>query len=320
MTKRIIIDCDPGIDDAMAILFAHKSPLVSIEAITTMMGNASLATTTRNSLYIVERFSLNAPVYAGAQKPLVIKESDPPSFVHGDDGLGNIGAPAPHTDARDLAAAECICRITADNPGEITIVALGRLTNLALALQIDPHLSSNVKDVVVMGGAIGRSGFAGNVSPCAEANVAGDPHAADIVFQADMPLTMVGLDVTMKTVMTDEYLQSIRDNGGETGQFIYEISRFYDAFHRESLGMSGFPVHDSSAIAYVLQPALFQTDSGAIRVVADGIASGQTIFAPDSASFPPGSWDGVPTKQVCIDVDSHDLLKLYAKTICERRL
>lgn len=315
MASRIVIDTDPGIDDAMALLFAHRSPDIKIEGITTIMGNATIEGTTRNALYLAERFQIDAPVYVGARLPLVLPDSDPPSFVHGDDGLGNIDAPAPQETARDQTAAEYLCEVTAANPGEITIVAIGRLTNLALALQHDSGLAANVKEVVIMGGAIGRDGIGGNVSPCAEANIAGDPHAADIVFQANWPLTMVGLDVTMKTVMSDEYMRSIRDSGGETGQFIYKISRFYDAFHSEALGMSGFPTHDSSAIAYVIQPELFKCETGAIRVVTEGIAVGQTVFARTGDLFPPGPWDGVSEKQVCVEVDSTGLLNLYAQTI-----
>lgn len=316
MTIKIVIDTDPGIDDAMAILFAHKSADLDIQGITTILGNASLEGTTRNALLLVERFSMDVPVFAGAPRPLELPEAAPPSFVHGDDGLGNIDAPGPRLSVRDQTAAEYLSSITAANPGEITIVALGRLTNLALALQLDPELSDNVKNVVIMGGALGLNGIGGNVTPCAEANIAGDPHAADIVFQSKLPLTMVGLDVTMKTLITEDFMQSIRDQGGEIGEFIYEISRFYDSFHRETLNMTAFPVHDASAIARVLHPGLFQTDTGAIRVVTEGIASGQTIFAPESASFSPGIWDDIPLKQVCIDVDSKRLLELFAGTIC----
>ena len=316
MTIKIVIDTDPGIDDAMAILFADRSPDLAIQGLTTVLGNASLELTTRNALYLVERFGMDLPVYAGAQQPLKLPEAAAPEFVHGADGLGNINAPAPRISVGEQTAAEYLSSVTAANPGEITIVALGRLTNLALALQHDSDFSNNVKSVVIMGGALGIGGFGGNVTPCAEANIAGDPHAADIVFRSKLPLTMVGLDVTMKTLITDQYMQMIRDQGGDIGQFIYEITRTYDAFHRDSLNMPAFPVHDASAISYVLQPGLFQTDTGAIRAVTEGIASGQTIFASESASYSPGEWDDIPLKNVCIGVRSERLLELYAATIC----
>jgi inosine-uridine nucleoside N-ribohydrolase len=204
------------------------------------------------------------------------------------------------------------------NPGEITLVAVGRMTNLAIALRINPDIAANVKQVVIMGGALGTNGFTGNVTPCAEANIIGDPHAADIVFQADWPLTMVGLDVTMKTNMKEDFMLRLKNNGGETGEFIYQISRFYDDFHRETLGMDGFAVHDSSAIAFAIDPTLFTVGTGAIRVVTEGIAMGQTILAPADKSFPPSPWDGVPHKQICVDVDSQGLLDLYEKTICSQ--
>ncbi len=316
MQRKIIIDTDPGIDDAMAILFAHMSPELSIQALTTIMGNASLEGTTRNALYLVQRFGINAPVYAGAALPLELPEADPPDFVHGADGLGNISADTPTLNAQDLPAEAYLRQACANDPGEVTIVALGRLTNLALALQNDSDFASNVGNVVIMGGALGREGHGGNVTPCAEANILGDPHAADVVFQSALPMTMVGLDVTMKTTMDESYMKAIRDSGGEIGQFIYEISRFYDAFHRDTLGMSAFPVHDASAIAYALSPNLFQTETGTLRAVTDGIALGQTIFSADHASYSPGHWDDLPQKQVCVDVDPDGVLKLFRRTIC----
>ena len=129
-----------------------------------------------------------------------------------------------------------------------------------------------MKQFVVMGGALGVNSFTGNVTPCAEANIGIDPHAADIVFRAPLPLTMVGLDVTMKTVMSTEYINHLKNTGGEVGEFIYDISRLYDPFHRETVGMDGFAVHDSSAIAYVIDPDLFEVVTGGLRAVTEGIA------------------------------------------------
>jgi purine nucleosidase len=316
MAHKIIYDTDPGIDDAMALLFAHLSPAIDLVGITTVFGNASLDTTTRNALYLKEKFSIPAPVYRGTGQPLLLELGDPPHFVHGDDGLGNINAPDPQIVAGNKSAAEYIVDTVMANPGEISLVAVGPVTNLALALRMNPDIAANLDRVVVMGGALGVNSFTGNVTPCAEANIASDPHAADIVFRAAMPVTMVGLDVTMKTVMNHEFMQRLKKNGGEVGEFIYKISRFYDQFHRETLGMDGFSVHDSSAIAYVINPDLFTIDTGALRVVTEGIAIGQTILSPAAKFFPPGAWDGVPHKQVCIDVESQKLLDLYERTIC----
>ena len=316
MVQKVIYDTDPGIDDAMALLFAHQSVAIDLVGITTVFGNSTIEATTRNALYLAERFSLSAAVYQGAGQALVLEPGEPPHFVHGDDGMGNINAPAPERVAGDKSAAEFMVDTIMANPGEITVVAVGPLTNLALALKLNPGIAASVQQVVVMGGALGVNGFTGNVSPCAEANIASDPHAADIVFQAALPLTLVGLDVTMKTVMKREYMNRLRQKGGALGEFIYTISRFYEAFHQETMGMDGFAVHDASAVAYVIEPTLFATDSGALRAVTGGIAIGQTILAPAGGGFPPGPWEAVPHKQVCIDVDSRGLLDLYERTIC----
>jgi purine nucleosidase len=316
MAQKIIYDTDPGIDDAMALLFAHLSPAIDLVGITTVFGNARIDTTTRNALYLKEKFAISAPVYRGAGRPLLLEPGEPPTFVHGDDGLGNINASEPNILPEKKSAAEFIVDTVMASPGEITLVAVGPFTNVALALRLNPEIADNVKQVVVMGGALGVNSFTGNVTPCAEANIGSDPHAADIVFRAPLPLTMVGLDVTMKTVMSTQYMNELKNTGGEVGEFIYEISRFYDQFHRETVGMDGFAVHDSSAIAYVIDPGLFKVDTGALRAVTEGIAIGQTILSPAGKNFPPGVWDNVPHKQVCIDVESQKLLDLYKHTIC----
>lgn len=317
MTRKIIFDTDPGIDDAMALLFAHAAPDIELIGVTTVLGNGTIETTTRNALYVCERFGIEVPVHRGAAAPLRVPVAESPTFVHGDDGLGNIHAPAPvRTGAVDLSAAEFIVRAVLAEPGEITLVAVGRLTNLALALQLEPRIAGLVKDVVVMGGALGFGEHGGNVTPVAEANVWGDPHAADRVVTAEWPLTLVGLDVTMTCVMTEDRMQRIRDRGGAAGEFIWDISRHYERFYREQRGFPGFPVHDSCAVAYAMNPDLFRTLPGALRVVTDGIARGQTILAPEGSHFPAEDWHNVSPSRGCIEVDAPGLLELYERTLC----
>lgn len=316
MAYKVIFDTDPGIDDTMALLFAQHSPEIDLIGITTVLGNTYIEGVTRNALYVKERFNLKAPVYQGAGQPLMLKPKAPPHFVHGDNGLGNIELTEPTIRAEKVSAAEFIVKTIMDNPGEITLIAVGRMTNLALVLRMCPDITSNVKEVIIMGGALGHNGHTGNITPVAEANIGGDPHAADIVFRAPWPLTMVGLDVTKQTRMDQAFMERIRDNGGETGQFIYDISRFYQNFYKEETGSDCFFVHDSSAIAYAIRPELFKVKRGAIRVVTEGIAIGQTIMAPEGEFFPPGEWDDIPHKQACIAVDSEAMLALYEQTIC----
>jgi inosine-uridine nucleoside N-ribohydrolase len=166
-----------------------------------------------------------------------------------------------------------------------------------------------------MGGAFGANGRTGNVSPAAEANMRGDPDAADIVFGAQWPVAIVGLDVTESTIMTTDYLSELRDHAGEVGRFVWEVSRHYEAFHRSSVALEGIYVHDASAVAYLLAPELFTTRSGPVRVLTEGIAAGHTIQKPAGFAAPAPAWDDRPACEVCVDVDSAKMLELYARTL-----
>jgi inosine-uridine nucleoside N-ribohydrolase len=202
------------------------------------------------------------------------------------------------------------------HPGEVTLIAVGPLTNLALALADDPQIASLVKQVVIMGGAFGTDGVLGNVTPAAEANILGDPNAADMVFGAAWPVAIVGLDVTQRTIMSRDYLASLRDRGGAAGQFVWDVSRHYEAFHEQSAQLRGIYVHDSSAVTYVLAPHLYTTRSGPVRVLTDGIAAGQTIQKPSTMPVPAPDWDSRPDCTVCMDVDVPGMLALYERTLC----
>lgn len=319
MKKKVIFDTDPGIDDAMALLFLHLHPDVEIVGITTTFGNGTIDTTTRNALYLCERFGIEAPVAKGAAGPLLGEPGAPPHFVHGHNALGDVELP-PVTTGRTLDARPAH-RLLADllrsNPGEITIVAVGRMTNLALALREAPEVAGLARQIVIMGGAFGFNGNLGNVTPCAEANIHGDPRAADEVLGGTWPVTMVGLDVTQQTRMSTAYLQALAEAGGEAGDLIWRISRFYEAFHHAS-GIPEIFVHDSSAVAYLLDPSLFETRTGSIRVVTEGVAAGQTIQKPDGIGFPPNDWDDRPSHRICTSVDAAGLLDLYRRTIMRR--
>ena len=314
--KKVIYDTDPGVDDAMALLFLAYSPEVEILGITTVLGNATIDTTTRNALYLKDYFGLDAPVVRGAGRPVEMEPTEPPTYVHGGNGLGDIVLDdIIRSEVHPLPAHEFIIETVRAHPGEVSIVAVGRMTNLAMALRQDPEIAGLVREIVIMGGAFGYNGHSGNVTPVAEANIIGDPHAADEIFGATWPIVVVGLDVTQEAVMSPAYLEALRDTGGKAGQFIWDISRFYENFYRESTGMTGIPVHDSSAVAYWLDPTLFTTRGGPIRVVTEGIAIGQTIQEPNTRKFKPSAWTGRPEHKICIDGDAERFLKLYFDTI-----
>ncbi|MDR6471346.1 inosine-uridine nucleoside N-ribohydrolase [Paraburkholderia graminis] len=316
---KVIYDTDPGVDDAMALVFQALHPDIELLGLTSVFGNATIETTTHNARFLAGRFAPGVPVARGAAAPLKRAAPQPLAWIHGNNGLGNIvlgDSPAAPLDPRP--AHRFIIDSVRAHPGEVTLLAVGPLTNLALALADDPQIAPLVKQVVVMGGAFGTEGLLGNVTPAAEANILGDPDAADIVFGAPWPVAIVGLDVTQRTIMSQEYLASIRDRGGAAGQFIWDVSRHYEAFHQQSAQLKGIYVHDSSAVAYVLAPHLYTTRSGPVRVLTEGIAVGQTILKPSTMPVPAPAWDSRPACKACIGVDAAGMLALYENTLCAK--
>lgn len=315
MAKKILFDTDPGVDDATALLFLHKHPDVELVGITTVFGNADIERVTHNALYMKERFGLSAPVARGAGLPLVREPGPSPVHVHGDNGLGNVAVPAQVSAEVDpRLAPQFIIDTLRENPGEVTIVAVGRLTNLAQALAEAPDIAEQAKEVIVMGGAFAVGGYNGNVTPVAEANIIGDPHAADIVFGASWPVVAVGLDVTRQVIITPQDLALLHRDGGDAGRFIAEISDFYMGFYSR-FGIEGFYCHDASAAALAIDPSLFTMRSGPVRVVTEGIAIGQTIQRDRSVPFGPNAWDHAPDQHICVGVDADRLKALVLDTL-----
>ena len=314
--KKVIFDTDIGIDDAMALLFLHYSPDAELCAIVTGFGNASIDTTTRNALYIKEYFGIGAPVYRGAAQSIGERLGEGyPEFVHDKNGLGDIEIAAPAGLVEALPGADAIVEIAKKYPQESSVVAVGRLTNLALALELCPELPELLREVVVMGGAFGFNGHRGNVSPVAEANIAGDPLAADRVFKSGLRVTIVGLDVTQETIANDNFFDSLKTKAGKAGDFIYRISRFYLDFHARLTGTHACPVHDSSAVAYLLSPHLYTTISRAVRVATGGIAIGQTIPGDPDADYESEAWKDQPACRICTGVKPEMVLDLYTETL-----
>ena len=313
--QRVIFDTDIGIDDAMALLFLHCAVDVELLAIVTGFGNANIETTTRNALFMKDKFGIAAPVFRGAAGPIGISMFDDyPDFVHGKNGLGDIEIPTVDARPEVSDAAAAIVDLVKKNPRQLSIVAVGRMTNLANALALCPELPGLVREVIVMGGAFGFNGHCGNVSPVAEANIAGDPTAAERVFSSGLPLTIVGLDVTEEVIMNDAGFEAIRGSAGDAGEFIYQISRYYLRFHEQLTGRRECPMHDSSAVAFLLRPDLFETRTALVRVATEGDTLGQTIWAePDTPVSP--EWHEMPSCTICTGVDSQSMLQLYFDTL-----
>jgi inosine-uridine nucleoside N-ribohydrolase len=314
--RKIIIDCDPGIDDAMALILAMNYPGFDIVGITTVFGNAYVDQSTKNALTIVQLSGKNIPVYKGAGKPLRKPLEAPPDFIHGRDGLGNTNQPDPKMTYQSLSAAEFIVATANKFPGEITLVAVGRLTNLAKAIMLDSTITKKIKEVVLMGGDLH---VPGNVSPVAEANVEGDPDAADIVFTSPWKLTMVGLDVTTKVKLNDAILSGIKEMNPQYGPFIFSITRFYWNFYKTVNHLTdGFYVHDPSAVMYLIDSSLFKLTTGPVRVVTEGIAEGQTIMPAYDYQMQLEPWLGKPFVNAAVEVDSKRFLKTY-ESVMEKK-
>jgi uridine nucleosidase len=303
VATKILIDTDPGIDDSMAILFALRSPEFEVVGLTSVFGNTDSDITAQNALRLIELEGHDhIPVAQGAGIPLVMAPRSHGKLVHGRDGMGETNPRPPKGKIVSTPAAPFIVELILSHPGEISLVPLGPLTNVAMALRLEPRISRLVKEVVLMGGSTGR----GNASPAAEANIFNDPEAASIVFGAGWPLTMVGLDVTNKTVMSKEYLKELTHAGNPATDFIGRIVPFYQKWFEEYDQMDGgIPTHDPSAIACLIDRSLFQIERMPVHVETAGRCAGQTI--PDRRH----QWQGVPEIDVCVDVDSTRLLKLY---------
>jgi purine nucleosidase len=301
--RKVIFDTDPGIDDAMALLYLHACDNMELLGITTIFGNASIENCTSNTLFLCEQFGVTAPVYRGADRLLTGKKPENyPDFVHGINGLADIDARVSQKLVEDQDASGFLVESANANPNEITILAVARLTNIALAINKDPNFASRVKEIIFMGGA---ASCEGNVTPWAEANIIGDPEAASAVFNSGIPLVMVGLDVTLLTRMSHEFLDSLTSNLVHLQNLLLSINKVYASYYKTSQNWDEFPVHDSSAIAYAKNPNMFGTESGQLSCTLDGEERGRTIFAPGASG----------SHRVCLTVDSHALLDDYLKTV-----
>ncbi len=254
----IIIDCDPGQDDAITLLLAMSSPeILDILGITTVAGNVPLDLTTRNARLMCDIAGRNdVRVFAGCVKPLQ-RELVTAENVHGKTGIDGIEIVDPQTPLEQMHAVDFIIEtLEAAENASITLVLMGPLTNIATVIDNNPVVISKVAEIVMMGGAMRESG---NISPCAEFNIFVDPHAADIVFQSGLPITVMGLDVTHQVLATPERRDRLRAIDNDASRAASAMLDFYNRFDSAKYGTSGAPLHDPCTVAYLLQPELFDT-------------------------------------------------------------
>ncbi|MBK1684527.1 nucleoside hydrolase [Rhodoferax fermentans] len=308
LPRKVIYDTDPGVDDAMALYYALAHPDIEVVGITTTFGNVYVEQAATNALYLSALAGRLIPVTQGVAQPLVKTAEPPPDYIHGADGLGNL----PHRLATQgkldpRSSAEFIVDMARQYPGEITLVAVGPLGNLATALQLAPELPTLVREVILMGGAVLESG---NVSPVAEANIWNDPHAADAVFTAGWPLTMVGLDVTHQVILPLSLFQQIAEHHQHIAtDTLHHAVAFYSAFYSERdpvVGqVTGCYGHDVLAFVVLTNPELFTLQAGRVRVAVDGLAQGQTMMQRKAVTYPQHGWhEEIPHTQVCMQVQA----------------
>lgn len=310
MKKKIILDCDPGHDDAVAIMLAAASNQIEILGLTCVAGNTTLDNTKLNSLKIcslIGRTDIN--IYSGANKPLKY-DLVTAEHVHGKSGL-DIEGSSIHIDRNykinKMHAVDFIIKTCHENTDPIYICPTGPLTNIALALKKDPSISSKIKEIVFMGGA----GLClGNITPVAEFNIYVDPHAANIVLNSNIPLVMMGLDVTHKVNVNDKIIKTIKANNNKSSKFFADLMIFYSKFHRKLYQVDETPLHDPCVIAYLINSSIFQGKFVNVQVEEESLLTrGKTVV----------DWWGVtdrkPNCLVMIDADHKQFFSLLSNEL-----
>ena len=319
--RRVIIDTDPGTDDAMAIILALNSPEFKVEALTVVPGNVDARQGLENALKIVSLAGrCDVTVAGGAQHPLNQKLITA-QFWHGKNGLANVELPPTKCKADPRFGPDLIVEMVHKYPNEITLIPVGPLTNIALAVSKDPSIASLVKDIVIMGGSI--SG--GNVNGAAEANIYNDPEAAQIVFNAGWMVTMVGSDVGERTLITRKYLAELQSSRGPQSDFIAKIADFY-LTRSEKSGYSGAAMYDPLAVGIALDPTLGTLEEMHVDVetkgeftrgetVANRMGSNENNVLHGDHYEIEGVIDLKPNARVCLASDADRFLNLFISRI-----
>ena len=309
--KRVIIDTDPGIDDAAAIFLALGSPELQVDALTTVFGNTAVEQCTVNALRILEAAGrADIPVYQGSGRPFNFGAPEFAEYIHGSDGLGDAGLPAPSVEVRDENAVIKIVQSVMDATGEITFVALGRLTNLALAISVEPRVASSLVEVVVMGGAVT---VPGNVSMVSSANLWGDPEAADVVYRSGASVVQVGLDVCNKVEISAEQLSRVWATRTPVSELMEKATPFIQKAYAErgrEMGPGAVKYNDVPAMSYAIDPTLFETRHLYVRIaIGNELTQGQTLADLD------GQTGEQPNTLVALDVDGARLSEMWAERV-----
>ena len=280
MAQKILLDVDTGIDDALAIYYALRHPALEPVGFTCVYGNTDVDIATANTLRILELAGrTDLPVAMGAARSLLWPYTREADFVHGSNGLGDVVMPAPIAAPLDEHAADFMIRVVKEAPGEIILCPVGPMTNIGLALAKAPEIAGLVKEIVVMGSTLAHPGIHGVARPMVDANFHNDPEAAHILMQSGAPITLVGMDATMTTLMSRAMMDDIRANGTDAGRTLMEISEFYvRSYEQMHPGIAGCPLHDPLAVAACHAPDLLRRERLRIDIELYGaLTRGQAI-------------------------------------------
>lgn len=296
----------------MAILFAYAHPKLEVLGLTTIFGNVATELATANALRLVEVVGADTPVCEGEKSALAGPPRPYPDWVHGKDGFGDIGWPAPSGTVDPRHAVDFIAESIRDHPNEVTLVPVGPLTNIARLVQRHPDVIELVKEVVVMGGSAFRQG---NVTPLAEANTANDPEGADLVFGASWPLVMVGLDVTSNTTVTTADFAQITSSNEQFGPFLSQAAAYYIRFYSDTLGVDGCCMHDVAAVALPIAREIFTLTAARLRVETKGFSRGKTAAMPASFVSDDAQWLERPLHKYASGIDAAAMRDLFVNTL-----
>lgn len=292
--EKIIIDTDIGVDDAFAVAYGAK--YCDLLGITTVAGNIGVDQATKNAKFFTKLMGIDCPVCRGLSRPLVKEQTPPATHVHGNDGLGDAYDNPCDSNAPD--AISFIIDTVMSHPHEVILAPIGPLTNIAIALNKEPRLAENIKRIVLMGGAFGTKGHAGNATPLAEFNIWKDPHAADQVFTSKVDVVVVPLDVTHQVNLTADEVASTHNEP------LIKISQFYLNFNQQVEGFAGMCVHDALTIDYILHPESYTAKKAATRVVCGGISDGQTVMRTTKLGVDPNPFgQEIKEQTVLLDVN-----------------
>ena len=301
-SKRIIIDTDPGVDDALAFLLALASPEIQLEALTTTQGNVTLDKATRNAISVLElAHASHIPVASGCMLPLVqpLRAS---AYVHGESGLGDAQLPEPQVKPVAQHAVDYLIERVLAEPGAISIFPIGPLTNIAMAIRKEPRFAEAVKELVIMGGAILEHG---NVTPQAEFNIYVDPHAAHIVFHAGIPITLIPLDVTHKCLLLQEHVDRLMQIRSPISRFIRDVIQVYIKYSSD-FGYFGCALHDPLTLATIIAPDLLTLKEYHVDVdISGGVSMGKTFADIINVTKKPANM------KVAMDVRGQDFIELF---------